>query len=190
MRKRSRGRHWRMWLEGRWVNFKLKPKIKAPTTRVWFFALERSDQRAREGRETMINELSDAIHDNEVIGSFGNQGAATVPSTLSDIQGVESCRCRGPDPVNFPTGSGSTKAGPISGETTATPCRANLPFEMRHCRQHGRAMGPFNWTGLSRIAAHQLRTAGPVRSVPLCVAGSAWKACFPIAAHKARARPS
>jgi hypothetical protein len=70
MLKRSRGRHWRMWLEGRWVIFKLKPKIKAPTTWVWFFALERTDQRAREGRETVINELSDALHDDEVIGVF------------------------------------------------------------------------------------------------------------------------
>lgn len=70
MRERSRGKRWRMWLEGRWVNFRLGRRTKAPTTWVWFFALERSKLRALEERENMIEALSETLHTVEVVGTL------------------------------------------------------------------------------------------------------------------------
>jgi hypothetical protein len=43
------------------------------------------------------------------------------------------------------------------------------------------------YAGSRMLVVHQRRTAETVRSVPLCVAGSASNACFPFAAHSSRA---
>ena len=50
-----------------------------------------------------------------------------------------------------------------------------------------RALGELVIGSLLGIVAHQRRTAGTVRSVPLRVAWSASKACFPFTTHSARA---
>jgi hypothetical protein len=50
-----------------------------------------------------------------------------------------------------------------------------------------RALGELVIGSLLGIVAHQRRTAGTVRSVPLRVAWSASNACFPFATHSARA---
>jgi hypothetical protein len=72
LRAKSQGRNWRLWLEGRFVDFKFpdRPTVNAPSMWVWFFARAKTERRAIEGREELITTLSDVLHSPRVASAL------------------------------------------------------------------------------------------------------------------------
>jgi hypothetical protein len=64
LRAKSQGCIWRIWLEGRYVNFKFpdQPSVKAPSMWIWFFAPSRTKEKAVASRESLIDAISDVLH--------------------------------------------------------------------------------------------------------------------------------
>jgi hypothetical protein len=69
LRARSQGKSWRLWLEGRYVDFKFEnePAVQAPSMWIWFFARSKTEDRARHDREGLIDSLSDVLHSHRVV---------------------------------------------------------------------------------------------------------------------------
>jgi hypothetical protein len=64
LRAKSQGCIWRIWLEGRYVNFKFpdQPPVKAPSMWLWFFAPARTKEKTLASRELLIDAISDVLH--------------------------------------------------------------------------------------------------------------------------------
>lgn len=72
LRAKSQGRNWRLWLEGRFVDFRFadRPPVNVPSMWIWFFAKAKTVGRAVEGREELITILSDVLHSPRVAGAL------------------------------------------------------------------------------------------------------------------------
>jgi hypothetical protein len=64
LRTKSESRSWRIWLQGRYVNFKFpdQPPVMAPSIWIWFFARARTKEKAVASRESLIDAISDVLH--------------------------------------------------------------------------------------------------------------------------------
>lgn len=72
LRAKSQGRNWRLWLDGRFVDFKFadRPAVNAPSMWIWFFAKAKTVGRAIEEREELLTILSDVLHSPRVAGAL------------------------------------------------------------------------------------------------------------------------